>query len=140
MLLARSEFLKAYETMRLIREFEEALLRLHGQAKVPGFVHVSVWQEAVSAGVGLHLQPEDQILTSHRGHGDIIAKGVLPGLPGPAFAAFRSGRRASPPDAGRTGDRKAWPSRDIPGNRPLDVHVARDHDALLLVEVTAGDG
>ena len=74
--LTKSEFLRAYETMRLIREFEEGLLRLHGQAKAPGFVHVSVWQEAVSAGVGMHLQPEDQILTTHRGHGDIIAKGV----------------------------------------------------------------
>ncbi len=76
MRLSRAEFLAAYETMRLIREFEEALLRLHGQAKAPGFVHVSVWQEAVSAGVGLRLRPEDQILTTHRGHGDMIAKGV----------------------------------------------------------------
>jgi TPP-dependent pyruvate/acetoin dehydrogenase alpha subunit len=76
MLLTGSEFLAAYETMRLIRGFEEALLRLHAQAKVPGFVHVSVWQEAVSSGVGMHLRPEDQILTTHRGHGDIIAKGV----------------------------------------------------------------
>jgi len=74
--LTKSEFLEAYETMRRIREFEEALLRLHGQAKAPGFVHVSVWQEAVSVGVGRHLRPEDQILTTHRGHGDIIAKGV----------------------------------------------------------------
>ncbi len=74
--LTRSTFLRAYGTMRLIREFEEAILRLHGQAKVPGFVHVSVWQEAVSVGVGMQLLPEDQILTTHRGHGDIIAKGV----------------------------------------------------------------
>ena len=74
--LTSPEFLRAYETMRLIREFEEALLKLHGQAKAPGFVHVSVWQEAVSVGVGMQLQPEDQILTTHRGHGDIIAKGV----------------------------------------------------------------
>jgi TPP-dependent pyruvate/acetoin dehydrogenase alpha subunit len=76
MLLTKEEFLEAYRTMRLIREFEESLLKLHGQAKVPGFVHVSVWQEAVSTGVALHLLPEDQILTTHRGHGDIIAKGV----------------------------------------------------------------
>lgn len=74
--LTKAEFLEAYATMRLIREFEEALLRLHGEAKAPGFVHVSVWQEAVSTGVSLHLLPEDQILTTHRGHGDIIAKGV----------------------------------------------------------------
>jgi TPP-dependent pyruvate/acetoin dehydrogenase alpha subunit len=75
-LLTSKEFLEAYETMRLIREFEEGLLRLHSQAKAPGFVHVSVWQEAVSVGVGRNLGLDDQILTTHRGHGDIIAKGV----------------------------------------------------------------
>ena len=75
-MLPNPAFLEAYETMRRIREFEEALLRLHGEAKVPGFVHVSVWQEAVSVGVGMQLLPEDQLLTTHRGHGDIIAKGV----------------------------------------------------------------
>ncbi|MGD0863714.1 MAG: thiamine pyrophosphate-dependent dehydrogenase E1 component subunit alpha [Candidatus Limnocylindrales bacterium] len=75
-MLARSEFLKAYETMRLIREFEEALLRLHGQAKVPGFVHLSVWQEAVPAGVSLNLRRDDLMISTHRGHGDLIAKGV----------------------------------------------------------------
>jgi pyruvate dehydrogenase E1 component alpha subunit len=74
--LEKSEFLEAYETMRLIREFEEGLLRLHSAAKAPGFVHVSVWQEAVSVGVGRNLEASDQILTTHRGHGDIIAKGV----------------------------------------------------------------
>jgi TPP-dependent pyruvate/acetoin dehydrogenase alpha subunit len=75
-MLTRPDLLAAYETMRRIRAFEESLLRLHGQARAPGFVHVSVWQEAVSAGVGMRLRPEDQILTTHRGHGDIIAKGV----------------------------------------------------------------
>ena len=76
MSLSRPDFVRGYETMRLIREFEEALLRLHSQAKVPGFVHVSVWQEAVSAGVSMALRAEDLILTTHRGHGDIIARGV----------------------------------------------------------------
>lgn len=75
-MLARLEFLKGYETMRLIREFEEALLRLHGQAKVPGFVHLSVWQEAVPSGVSLNLRSDDLMISTHRGHGDLIAKGV----------------------------------------------------------------
>jgi pyruvate dehydrogenase E1 component alpha subunit len=76
MTLTKPEFLRAYETMRLIREFEEALVRLHGQAKVPGFVHVSVWQEAVPTGVSLNLRPDDLMISTHRGHGDLIAKGV----------------------------------------------------------------
>ena len=79
--LARTEFLGAYETMRLIREFEEALLRLYGEAKVPGFAHLSVWQEAIPTGVALNLRRDDVIFSTHRGHGDLIAKGVaLEGL------------------------------------------------------------
>ncbi len=74
--LSKPEFLQAYEIMRLIREFEEALVHLHGQAMVPGFVHVSVWQEAVPTGVSLSLRRDDLIISTHRGHGDIIAKGV----------------------------------------------------------------
>ena len=76
MQLTKPDFLKAYGVMRLIREFEEALVRLHGQAMVPGFVHVSVWQEAVPTGVSLNLRSDDLIISTHRGHGDIIAKGV----------------------------------------------------------------
>ena len=75
-MLTKPEFLRAYETMRLIREFEESLLRLHGEARVPGFVHVSVWQEAVPTGVSLSLRADDFIISTHRGHGDLIAKGV----------------------------------------------------------------
>jgi pyruvate dehydrogenase E1 component alpha subunit len=62
--------------MRLIREFEEAVRRLHGEAKVPGFVHVSVGQEAVPTGVSLWLRDEDLIVSTHRGHGDLIARGA----------------------------------------------------------------
>jgi pyruvate dehydrogenase E1 component alpha subunit len=76
MLLTKAEFLWAYKTMRLIREFEEAAVRLHGEAKLPGFVHVSVWQEAVPTGVSLNLHADDLMISTHRGHGDLIAKGV----------------------------------------------------------------
>jgi pyruvate dehydrogenase E1 component alpha subunit len=76
MSLSGLQLLGAYETMRLIREFEEALVRMHGEARVPGFVHVSVWQEAVSVGVSMSLRPSDLMITTHRGHGDIIAKGA----------------------------------------------------------------
>jgi TPP-dependent pyruvate/acetoin dehydrogenase alpha subunit len=74
--LSTTDYVRSYETMRLIREFEESLVRMHGEARVPGFVHVSVWQEAVSTGVSLWLRPQDLMITTHRGHGDIIAKGA----------------------------------------------------------------
>jgi len=75
-LLTTPEFLRAYETMRLIREFEESFLRLHGEAKAPAVGHSSVWQEAVPTGVSLNLRPDDLVFTTHRGHGDLIAKGA----------------------------------------------------------------
>jgi pyruvate dehydrogenase E1 component alpha subunit len=62
--------------MRLIREFEEAILRLHAAGELPGFMHVSVGQEAIPTGVSLNLRQEDLILSTHRGHGDMIAKGA----------------------------------------------------------------
>jgi pyruvate dehydrogenase E1 component alpha subunit len=62
--------------MCLIREFEETIRRLHGEGRLPGFMHVSIWQEAVPTGVSLNLRPDDLIVSTHRGHGDMIAKGA----------------------------------------------------------------
>ncbi len=74
--LAREELVEAYRTLRLIRAFEEAIRRLHGQGELPGFMHVSIGQEAVPIGVSLRLRQDDLITTTHRGHGDMIAKGA----------------------------------------------------------------
>ena len=65
-----------YRTMRLIRAFEEKIRELHGENRLPGFMHVSIGQEAVPAGVSFNLRDDDLITTTHRGHGDVIAKGA----------------------------------------------------------------
>ena len=72
--LTREELVEAFRTMRLIRAFEEAIRRLHGAGELPGFMHVSVGQEAVPVGISLRLRRDDLITTTHRGHGDMIAK------------------------------------------------------------------
>ena len=74
--LRKEELVQAYGTMRLIRSFEEAIRRLHGQGELPGFMHVSIGQEAVPVGVSLRLRGDDLITTTHRGHGDMVAKGA----------------------------------------------------------------
>ncbi len=61
--------------MLLVRRFEEAADDLYMAGKVIGGVHLSIGQEACSAGVCAALKPEDAILTTHRGHGHSIAKG-----------------------------------------------------------------
>ena len=65
-----------YRTMVRIRNFEQAARRLYMEGKLPGFMHMSVGQEATSVGVCSALREDDYITTTHRGHGDVLAKGV----------------------------------------------------------------
>ena len=46
-----------------------------GEATVRGPLHLSTGQEAVAAGVGLHLRRGDLLTSTHRGHGHTLAKG-----------------------------------------------------------------
>ena len=76
--LDKAGLLKAYRTMRTIREFEE---RLHGEfakGDIPGFVHLYAGEEAAGTGIMMHLKDNDRIASTHRGHGHCIAKGVDP--------------------------------------------------------------
>ncbi len=63
-------------TMRRIRAFEEGIEALFLAGRVPGFVHLSIGQEAVAAGVCAALRPTDSIASTHRGHGHTLAKGA----------------------------------------------------------------
>ena len=63
-------------TMLRIRAFETCVAELFVTGVLPGFVHLSIGQEAVAAGVGAALHPDDYMATNHRGHGHIIAKGA----------------------------------------------------------------
>lgn len=67
--------LQLYETMQRIRSFEMAVVELFARGKIPGFLHTYVGQEAVAAGVCACLRPDDKIISTHRGHGHLIAKG-----------------------------------------------------------------
>lgn len=59
-----------------IRRVEERISEIFAQGKIPGFIHVSIGQEAIAAGVCSCLEAGDAILTTHRGHGQALAKGV----------------------------------------------------------------
>lgn len=58
-----------------IRRFEENAGRMMEDGKIPGALHLYVGEEAVAAGVMQHLSDEDQITSTHRGHGHLVAKG-----------------------------------------------------------------
>jgi TPP-dependent pyruvate/acetoin dehydrogenase alpha subunit len=67
--------LDLHRRMVRIRLFEEAAGRLAEANKLPGFLHLYVGEEAVAAGVCAALTDADQISSTHRGHGHLIAKG-----------------------------------------------------------------
>ena len=64
-----------HRRMVRIRLFEEAAGRLAEAAKLPGFLHLYVGEEAVAAGVCAALNDDDHITSTHRGHGHLVAKG-----------------------------------------------------------------
>ena len=68
--------LKMYYLMVKIRRVEEQMLDIFAQGKIPGFIHVSIGQEAVPVGTCSVLQPDDYISNTHRGHGQALAKGA----------------------------------------------------------------
>jgi 2-oxoisovalerate dehydrogenase E1 component len=79
--------LNLLDDMLAVRELEEMIVRLRsgGYDPLPGYdyrgpTHVSIGQEGAAVGASSALRPDDNITSSHRGHGDAIAKG---------FAAIR---------------------------------------------------
>ena len=58
-----------------IRRFEEEAGRMMEDGKIPGALHLYVGEEAVASGVMQHLSNEDQVTSTHRGHGHLVAKG-----------------------------------------------------------------
>ena len=73
---SNSELLALYASMLLIRRAEERLSRLFADGAVPGFLHLSIGQEAVPVGICAALGRSDTIASTHRGHGHALAKGV----------------------------------------------------------------
>nr|WP_207907319.1 thiamine pyrophosphate-dependent dehydrogenase E1 component subunit alpha [Paucimonas lemoignei] len=62
--------------MRLVRTAESSLIKLFADSEIPGFIHLSIGQEAVAAGVMAALKECDTVATTHRGHGHVIARGM----------------------------------------------------------------
>jgi TPP-dependent pyruvate/acetoin dehydrogenase alpha subunit len=76
--LSKEQLLDAYRTMRTIREFEERLHTEFATGEIPGFVHLYAGEEAIAAGLMAHLDEDDYVASTHRGHGHAIAKGCDP--------------------------------------------------------------
>lgn len=87
-----------YRTIRLIRRFEECAIDLVRSGEIGSGIHPCIGQEAVAAGVCAALRLDDVVLSNHRGHGHLLAKGSDPAR----FLAELTGR-ATGIDRGRAG-------------------------------------
>ena len=67
-----------YERMLLIRRFEERASEYRLAGNIPGFLHPCIGQEASAVGTCAALGPDDVILSTHRGHGHMLARGADP--------------------------------------------------------------
>ena len=74
----KTECLKLYEQMVLLRQFELAAQKNYKAGRMPGFIHLYIGEEAVGVGVCANLRKEDCIISTHRGHGHALAKGLPP--------------------------------------------------------------
>ena len=73
--LGTEKLLDMYRTMQRIRQFESRVRDVSLASELPGFVHVSIGEEASATGVCAALRKTDRITSTHRGHGHLIAKG-----------------------------------------------------------------
>ena len=75
MAIAKEKLIDLYRTMVRIRRFEERVAREFAEGNIPGSVHSYIGEEAVATGAIAHLRLDDYIMSTHRGHGHLIAKG-----------------------------------------------------------------
>ena len=74
--LTKEELLSGYRDMLLIRRFEEKAGQLYGMGLIGGFCHLYIGQEAVVVGIQKTLSEGDEIITSYRDHGHMLACGM----------------------------------------------------------------
>lgn len=64
--------------MVLIRRFEERAGEMYARAKIGGFLHLSIGEEATIVGSERALRDSDYLVSTYRSHGDALARGTPP--------------------------------------------------------------
>lgn len=75
---SKETYLFWYESMLLMRKFEEKAGQLYGQQKIKGFCHLYIGQEACAAGAVTALTKGDKWITAYRDHAHPLALGTDP--------------------------------------------------------------
>ena len=76
---AREHKLHLLREMLRIRRFEEKAAELYSAAKIRGFLHLYIGEEAVGVGVMQALTPQDAVVATYREHGHALVRGVSAG-------------------------------------------------------------
>ncbi len=74
----QQQYLKWYESMLLMRKFEEKTGQVYVQQKIKGFCHLYIGQEAIVAGTVSATKKEDKHITAYRDHAHPIGLGLHP--------------------------------------------------------------
>ena len=72
----KKTLLELYRKIVTVRQFETMAGEHFSAGEIPGFIHLSIGQEASGVGVCSCLREDDYVATTHRGHGHMIAKGA----------------------------------------------------------------
>jgi pyruvate dehydrogenase E1 component alpha subunit len=75
---SKETYLFWYESMQLMRKFEERAGQLYGMQKIKGFCHLYIGQEACVAGAASALTKDDKWITAYRDHAHPLALGTDP--------------------------------------------------------------
>lgn len=74
----RAQLLRWYHMMVLIRRFEEAAAVAYTRARIGGYLHLNIGEEATVVGSMEALQPQDYVFSNYREHGHALARGTDP--------------------------------------------------------------
>jgi len=72
------KLLAMYETALTIRRFEQRAIEQYRLGSIRGYLHPYLGQEGIAVGAIAALEPDDYMVSTHRGHGHAIAKGLKP--------------------------------------------------------------
>src|SRR5207244_10363430 len=74
----RDTLLNYYYQMVLVRRFEEKSSEMYTRAKIGGYCHLNLGEEATVIGFCTGLEPSDYVYTNYREHGYAIGRGISP--------------------------------------------------------------
>src|SRR6266516_6016203 len=76
----RDTLISYYHQMLLIRRFEEKTGEIYTRARIGGYCHLNLGEEATVVGFCAGLEPDDYVYTNYREHGYAIGRGISPGI------------------------------------------------------------